>query len=219
MKLARLWVAQDEPPFAVPELVFLGQFFKQSLIYSFISCHCRFLSPNGSFHLMGWATRPGPSSIWNGNLQRHRFLPIPPIPREGQVRPSGHISPVRFVVVLMGWVSRGNAAVTQIPNFLFNYQRARRLSFLTAAQIHQTLSLVLEGHRRRLSGGGSRTTGLWLRANNPRARSAVTLDFFFSPLGLGCFSAVSGARSLRSVSRKWCALLSVCHSRSTFCVI
>ena len=58
MKLARLWVAQDEPPFAVPELVFLGQFFKQSLIYSFISCHCRFLSPNGSFHLMGWATRP-----------------------------------------------------------------------------------------------------------------------------------------------------------------
>ena len=77
-------------------------------------------------------------------------------------------------------MSRGNAAVTQIPNFLFNYRRARRLSFLTAAQIHQTpslLSLLLEGRCRSLGLARSQTTGLWLRANHP-ALSAVTWDFF-----------------------------------------
>ena len=77
-------------------------------------------------------------------------------------------------------MSRGNAAVTQIPNFLFNYRRARRLSFLTAAQIHQTpfsLSLLLEGRSRSLGLARSQTTGLWLRANHP-ALSAVTWDFF-----------------------------------------
>ena len=74
-------------------------------------------------------------------------------------------------------MSRGNAAVTQIPNFLFNYRRPRRLSFLTAAQIHQTPSLLLEGRCRSLGLARSQTTGLWLRANHP-ALSAVTWDFF-----------------------------------------
>ena len=102
-------------------------------------------------------------------------------------------------------MSRGNAAVTQIPNFLFNYRRARRLSFLTAAQIHQTPSLLLEGRCRSLGLARSQTTGLWLRANHP-ALSAVTWDFF-SPLGLGRFSAVSGAQSLaRTDCLKWCAM-------------
>ena len=151
-------------------------------------------SPNGTAaqraHLDGRATS---SSISNGNLATASFPPSFIQATERAARRSSSsewpyisVRPSDDCLLSGGasagggqraGMSRGNAAVTQIPNFLFNYRRARRLSFLTAAQIHQTPSLLLEGRCRSLGLARSQTTGLWLRANHP-ALSAVTWDFF-----------------------------------------